>query len=379
VASVHLKPGSKYWFGFYTDGTGKPRNRSTKLTDEKKALQVAKAWEEAASGKRSSTYVRSVFAEIYREVYKEDLPVATLRGFGNIWLEQLKPEVAAATFAAYKSTFEAICEFLGPRADRDMLDIGRSDLVGFRNELAKKLSPDTTNRYVKILRMLFKVAQRDEFIVQNPAEHVEIIKNRDTGHGRRPFTIPEIQSVLAIADPEWRSLIKFGLYTGQRLADLAVLTWANLDLVRDEIRLVSRKTGKRLSIPIAGPLKQHISTLPGNDKPDDPVHPRAYSVVTEQGRTVTLSNQFTDLLAQVGLREKRTHEGRGIGRDSRRAESLLSYHCLRHTAVSLLKDAGIPQAVVQELIGHDSEAVNRKYTHVGDESLRKAAASLPEI
>jgi integrase len=379
VASVHLKPGSRYWFGFYTDGNGKPRNRSTKLVDEKKALQVAKAWEDAARGKRSSTYIRSVFAEIYKDVYREDLPVATFRAFGKLWLEQLKPEVATATYAAYESTLLAFCEHLGDRADRDIMDIGRSDLVSFRNDLAKKRSPATVNRYVKILRMLFKAAQRDEYIVQNPAEHVEIIKKRDVGQGRRPFTIPEIQAVLEIADPEWRSLIKFGLYTGQRLADLAVLTWANLDLVRDEIRLISRKTGKRLSIPIAAPLKQHISTLSGSDKSDAPIHPRAYDTVTGLGRVVSLSNQFTDLLAQVGLREKQTHQTRGIGRDSRRAESLLSFHCLRHTAVSLLKDAGVPQAVVQELIGHDSEAVNRKYTHVGDESLRKAAASLPEV
>ena len=48
-------------------------------------------------------------------------------------------------------------------------------------------------------------------------------------------------------------------------------------------------------------------------------------------------------------------------------------------AVSLLKDAGIPQAAVQELIGHDSEQMSALYTHVGREALEKAAAALPEI
>src|SRR6266478_5306595 len=42
---------------------------------------------------------------------------------------------------------------------------------------------------------------------------------------RRPFTAAEIQSIMSVADPEWQSLIKFGLYTGQRLSDLAPLTW----------------------------------------------------------------------------------------------------------------------------------------------------------
>jgi site-specific recombinase XerD len=47
--------------------------------------------------------------------------------------------------------------------------------------------------------------------------------------------------------------------------------------------------------------------------------------------------------------------------------------------VSLLKDAGIPQAVVQELVGHDSVQMSQQYTHVGIEALQKAAAALPEI
>jgi integrase len=75
---------------------------------------------------------------------------------------------------------------------------------------------------------------------------------------RRPFTIPEIQAVLSVADPEWQSLIKFGFYTGQRLGDLAALRWHNLDLGRSEIRLFTSKTGRRMIIPIADGLRTHI-------------------------------------------------------------------------------------------------------------------------
>lgn len=38
-----------------------------------------------------------------------------------------------------------------------------------------------------------------------------------------------------------------------------------------------------------------------------------------------------------------------------------------------------PQAVVQELVGHDSEQMSALYTHVGRETLERAAAALPEI
>jgi site-specific recombinase XerD len=45
----------------------------------------------------------------------------------------------------------------------------------------------------------------------------------------------------------------------------------------------------------------------------------------------------------------------------------------------LLKDAGVPQAVVQELIGQDSAQMSQQYTHVGIEALQKAAAALPAL
>jgi len=46
-------------------------------------------------------------------------------------------------------------------------------------------------------------------------------------------------------------MILFGLYTGQRLADVATLRWSNVDLVKGEIRLRTRKTDKVMILPIA--------------------------------------------------------------------------------------------------------------------------------
>jgi len=70
---------------------------------------------------------------------------------------------------------------------------------------------------------------------------------------------------------------------------------------------------------------------------------------------------------------------KGKGRHAKRAANGLSFHSFRHTAVSLLKDAGIPEAVVMELVGHESKAMSAHYTHVGTEALAKAVATLPAI
>jgi integrase len=91
----------------------------------------------------------------------------------------------------------------------------------------------------------------------------------------RPFTLPELQRLIAHADDEWKSLIYFGPYTGQRLKDLATLTWQNIDLVQDEIRFVTSKTSKQQIIPMAAPLRKHVERLNASDDPKQPVHPRA--------------------------------------------------------------------------------------------------------
>jgi integrase len=90
---------------------------------------------------------------------------------------------------------------------------------------------------------------------------------KSSEQARRPFTTSEIQRVISVADAEWKSLILFGLYTGQRLANLATLTWDHVDLSRNEIRLKTRKTAKRLTIPIAAPLRTHLDSLAVAGKP----------------------------------------------------------------------------------------------------------------
>jgi integrase len=262
-------------------------------------------------------------------------------------------------------------------ADADVTEITRDHITRFRNEEAKHFAPKTVNHEVKFLRMIFRAARRDAVVSDDPAEFVDTIR-KGKSRVRRPFTIPELKSVLSVADDEWRSMVLFGLYTGQRLSDVAMLTWQNIDLRRGEIRLVSRKTGRTLILPIAASLRTHIEALPSNDDPAGPLHPRAYAIVAKQGKSGHLSNQFADLLAQAGLRRKKPHRKNTDGARQHRG-SELSFHCLRHTAVSMMKDAGIPSAVVMELVGHDSEQMSHVYTHVGSEALQKAADSLPDF
>ena len=234
-------------------------------------------------------------------------------------------------------------------------------VLGFRDALAKRLAPGSVNTALKIVKQMFKAASQ-RFKIDSPARMVGGLKVRsvDTDR-RRGFTLPELGRILREAKgSEWEGLILAGLYTGQRLADIAALRWENVDLVRSELALTTRKTNRRMMIPLAEPLADYLATLPAGDDPSAFVFPKAAGFIerTRAEQTGTLSNQFSDILARAGLVRRHTHKKTddGKGRSARRKSSELSFHSFRHTATSLLKNAGVPQAVVMDMIGHESKA-----------------------
>jgi integrase len=372
-------PTSRYWIASFYDANGRLRRRSTRETNRNRALEVARIFEKAAKGSGSPQRIRQIFSEFYREHYGEDLPFTSFRKYASEWLTARKAEISPGTHRRYGDAVSKFLSFLGPKADRGLDEIGKAQISAFRDAQLASSAPATTNHCLKIIKMIFRSARRDRFLLEDPADGIKTVKNCGSFE-RRPFSIDELRAVLAVANEEWQSLIKFGLYTGQRLGDLAALTWSQIDLQRNEIRLTTRKTGKALLIPIATPLREHLLSLASGDNPRSPVHPRAFEIVAAQnGRVGQLSNQFSELLVACGLRKPQAHRSKGIGRGGKRTGIELSFHSLRHTAVSLLKDAGVPDAVVMALAGHESAAMSQRYTHVGKEALSRAAETLPEL
>ena len=133
------------------------------------------------------------------------------------------------------------------------------------------------------------------------------------------------------------------------------------------------------SLPLAKPLVRLLERLPAGDDPEAPLFPNAYATKQRTQSTGTLSNQFHKVLVAARLADPRTHGKRGKGRSVSRAPSVLSFHSLRHTATSMLKNAGVSDAVTRDIIGHESAAVSQNYTHIDRETKRKALDLLPDV
>jgi len=379
MASIWRNPKSRYFTACFRDASGRQRRITTKEIDRRRALKIAEAFERAGREQRTLGHTRRVIERLHEEISSQKIDRPTLRSFAQSWLDAKKPEVALRTLVFYAAAINKLFEFLGPRSDAPLSEITKGDLIAFRNATASRTTARTANHYLKAVRMLFLAARRDTILSENPAEFVEGVRERGEARPRQTFTLDELRSVLAVCDPEWRSMVLFGLYSGQRLSDVANLTWSNVDLERAELRLQTRKTSKRLIIPLAPPLLQHLEALPSSDNPRQPLHPRAFALLQKEGRTATISNQFTELLALAGLRPHKGRRSTGKGRDVAREQSSLSFHSLRRTATTLLHEAGVPPAVCQALIGHDSEAIHELYVAVGWEALKGGAAVLPPL
>ena len=236
MASVTKKPRSKYWFACFRDLQGKQRRVSTKQTDRKKAMKIAEQYEQISQRKLPVQTVRQTLTALAREAYGETFPSATVRQFIEAWLKSKTPPVVAqSTHDFYRKSTKKFLEFLGTAAELDLSAVTRKMITEFRNQVAQKASATTTNHDLKAIKLLFRSAKRDGYIIEEPTEFVESVRKTSEG-ARRPFTVSEIRSVIDVANKEWKSLVLFGLYTGQRLADLATLRWDNIDLGRNEIR-----------------------------------------------------------------------------------------------------------------------------------------------
>jgi integrase len=174
-----------------------------------------------------------------------------------------------------------------------------------------------------------------------------------------------------------------GFYCGQRMGDLICLPWGAVDFAQNQIRLVQSKTGKSIAVPLRAELGAFLKELrrkAGTVKPSDPIWPAEAKRYAESGAGVFSNEFYEDVLLPAGLVLPRTHYAKkNSATNSQRRVNPVSFHCLRHTFVSLLKISGATQATAKELAGHSSDAMSDLYTHVPEAELNRAIKQLPGI
>jgi integrase len=382
MASLRRFPGSRYWFACFIGPDGRRCQRSTKETDKGRAQKIADRYAEAARlgrmGLLADRQARKVIADIYQISNRAVLRDETIRGYFNGWLERKERETTNATFRRYAGIVSEFLKWLGSRANLGLAHLSSAEVGNFRDTLAKKYSPVSVNVARACIRAALYDAFRNGLVDVNEAARVPKLDEQTKGRQkRRAFTKDELRRILAVADNEWRGMVLVGAYGGLRLGDVSLLCWQNVDLANRELRFTSEKTGREMVIPVAGPLYSYLLQITKKDEPGAPLFPGAFELRSR--KKFGLSNKFYRLMTRAGVVEPRTNKKKGAGRNARRQSGGLGFHCLRHYCTTALKASGASDVVAREIIGHESAAVSRTYSHIDAATLRAAIDKLPDL
>jgi integrase len=240
-------------------------------------------------------------------------------------------------------------------------------------------SPRTRAHTLTTLRQALRWAVGADLLARNPAETVRGPKTAiavvdDT------LTAAEAKAVLAAAedDTDLGALWWLALSYGMRKGELMALRWPDIDLTGDEmtVRRATTKTdaGHRTLplIPAARRvLVEHRRANAGAVAPID-----GHVFTRPDGRPLyhqLVDRRWNDLLAKA----KVSHVCRNCGSDDDCSTSVRRFHSSRHTAATLLLEAGVELEVVSAILGHSSIGITADtYAKVRSDLKRKGLSAL---
>lgn len=162
----------------------------------------------------------------------------------------------------------------------------------------------------------------------------------------------------------------FAAYTGARRAEMIRSQIGDIDFenkiitIREKKRVRGKFTTRRvpLSQPLARVLRQWIKSHPGG--PDTFCH----SLTVERSKT-----KRTESIPLT--RDEAAHHFKQTLIDSK-WEVIHGWHCFRHSFISNCACKGIDQRMIDEWVGHATEAMRRRYRHLFPSCQRDAMRQL---
>lgn len=296
------------------------------------------------------------FAQAYEEALQ-----ALRRPLGR---ERVKPGTFSDLIAQYyqSGAFKAITTGT-QRTYRNVLERFRDDfgdapvksmtparLDALLDTLADKPGARETLR--KVLRLILNLAFRRGMIATSPMAGLRA--DRKAIRGFRDWTDAEIVQYLAHwpSGSRERLALMLLLHTGQRRGD--VVTMGRQHVQGSALRIVQRKTGTPLTIPISPDLAAELRTVPPG---------QLTFLVTAYGAPFTpagFTNWFRHGVKAAGLPSDCTPHG------------------LRKSATRRLAEAGSTEHQVMAITGHRNSAEVALYTRAADQT-RLAAQAMRKL
>ena len=361
MAWLYKHPKSGRWFLGWRVGK-KAFNRSTGTIDRKDAEKQLATCEILVTTSRQGKLTEAV----YRSLTGQTVERVALKSAVNDYLVRVAPRISAGTLRAYRSALNGLLESVHASDTAPSLaDITKSALESYLATVRAEASATTVNNKLKYLGAFFRDAD-ERHHAGDPTKglkHYSETAQEADEPDRRPFTTDELRSIFKIAPPGfWRFAILCAYFTGFRLGRVATMQWqhVNFEAAVFDIKDVKPQVKKKVPVPIASPLLAELRSLragAGTVKPTDYLWPEQAHLYRANG-AAPLSSEFNRLvLVPAGLAKPYKRGG------ERRVVNELSFHSIKHSIVTAMKEIGAPEMVVRGMVGHDSAAVSAIYTH----------------
>jgi integrase len=281
-----------------------------------------------------------------------------------------------------------------------LVAIGYMDVETWvRKELAAKVGHASQKKAVDLLRRMLTAAVRDQRIPHNPAEGIRL----DPPPARhpdelRPPTAEQCEAIRAQLPPEYRSVMTIAEETGLRWGEYTALRVCNVDpeactvkvrevLIEVNSRLYRQAAPKSAAgfrtVPLTPTAYDALEALAERWDPKDTMTPigdgtdlHEEELLLRGGRGSALRrNNFRRLwipaIQAAGVARERVDERSG------RSYWWPRVHDLRHAWASRLHDAGVPEKVVQYVMGHERGGkVTWLYQHAAEDAVEQVREAL---
>ena len=293
--------------------------------------------------------------------------------FANQWVDEHSIEWRRSHIKSLVSTLNSrLIPHFGSTA---VSSISKSDILAFRATLAKVkgrgdkegLSPKRINEIIGLLRQILnEAAERFEF--NSPALNIKTLRLRKTDVD--PFSLVDVQRILATVRPDYKDYFVTRFFTGMRTGEVHGLKWKYVDLdlriirVRETVVLgedeYTKTDGSQRDIQMSQPVFEALrKQFEVTGKVSD------YVFCNLMGQPLDNKN-FSDrvwypLLRHLDLKQRRPYQ-------------------MRHTAATLWLASGEAPEWIARQLGHTStEMLFRVYSRYVPNLTRQDGSAMERL
>ena len=225
-------------------------------------------------------------------------------------------------------------------------DIDTPFVTRLRDLVAKRHGWHRANRIVSVLSQVFREAIPAGLARSNPTRDVIPLRRpKDLPYANRPWTPAELATVLDAAPPHIRVAIALMAMTGLDPSDAVRLRRDQFD--GDVIWTERAKTGVRVAIPVIPALRKALDAAPAHD---------AETVLANsRGKPWAYSALYHAFKGQRGMLE-----AKGV------IDPGLTLKGLRHTVATTLREAGVDERSIADILGQRTQAMALHYSRSAD-------------